>query len=182
MAFDPNQPRDEAGRWSPVGAYISEQGFEMNELCRQGYGDDDSRVTGLDEIINEKGTQYDGELYRGMDNQFTEWAEVESGIRFDDNDMGIDALVGVEFTDQAFSSTTTDENIALDFATRGNGRGTYMVITKSPKSLDVTDVMGADVNWQEERILPRNTTFKITSAKTTSINGSDVLYLEVEAY
>ena len=182
MAFNQNQPRDKNGRWSPVGAYISEEGFEMNNLARQGYGDEDDRITGLDAIIEKQKTPYNGPLYRGMDNQFTEWAEIETNSRFDDNDLEIDDLVGIEFTDAAFSSVSTDADLALDFATRGTGRGTYMVITKSTNSLDVSDVMGADVNWQEERILPRNTTFKITSAKTMEMNGNDILYLEAEAY
>ncbi len=181
MAFNPDQPRDKDGRFSAVGAYISEDGFSMNATCRGGDIYSDPRIGQLDELIDEQGTVYEGELYRGMDNTFSDYVELEKGIRLDDDTDYTADLEGFEFSDDAFSSTSMDKDIALDFASRGNGYGTLIIIKNNPKSLNVSDVMGEDANWQEERILPRGTTFKTVSARTETIKGKDVLVLEVEA-
>jgi hypothetical protein len=182
MGFNPNQPRDAKGRWSAVGAYISEDGFAMNETCRTGNPDDDPRIAQLDDAIAEGGTAYEGELYRGMGDSFTDYAEMDRGIRLESDTDYTEQFDGFTFEDPAFVSTTMDKNLAVDFATRSNGIGTMVIVKKAPRSLNVSDVMGDDANWQEERILPRGTSFKTKAARTETINGRDILVLEVEAY
>lgn len=181
MAFNPDQPRDKNGRWSAVGAYISEDGFAMNEICRTGDIDSDSRIAQLDNIIGEQATQYEGTVYRGMDNSFSEYIEINKGIRFESDNDYTDVLDGFEFSDPAFVSTTMDKNIAIDFANRGNGIGVLLEVESTKKSLNVSDVMGEDVNWQEERIFPRDTSFIVKSARTETIQDRDILILSVIA-
>jgi len=181
MAFDPSQPRDKEGRWSAVGAYISEDGFKMNEALRQGY-EDYPGVAAMDSAINETGTIYDGDLYRGAADDFTE--SFSQGINQDflDGEYGdyTESLAGHTITDSAFVSSSESIDIASDFANRGNGMGTIIKIKSKSKSLNVSDVMGEDANWQEEHVFGRGTSFTIKKAYTQENMGRATLFLEVE--
>lgn len=181
MSFNPDQPRDAQGRWSPVGEYISEEGFAINERLRSGDSGGEN-ISKLDSIISEHGTSYGGELYRGANADFTNYVANQAGLReLKDGTDYSDSLRGLQISDAGYTSTTMSRSIAEDFSQRRGGLGTVLVIKSNGKSLNISDIMGKKTNWQEERIFPRDSTFTITGGHTDyDAQGNTVLILDAE--
>lgn len=183
MSYNPMQPRGSDGRWIVGGAtrdmlddsqiaaveeYRGEGYAELNSGLRSGeITGDNEIVEQLDSVINMSNPE-DFTAYRGADITFTEEL-------FRANDMSsfgmmpqpgsdVSALVGTTFIDQGFISVSTNENAAYDFQ-KGNYSTLITVNAQNLGFADVSKIIPGDTRSEKERILPRGTTFKITSAE-----------------
>jgi hypothetical protein len=199
--FDPNQPRDEDGRWTdggaagasgstptdiePVVALTEYQNYghaRVNEELRSGKTtpETSARVAAMDALMAE---QKERDLYvvrgdgAGVSSALFESAGITDlnltadSLHTEEGRAAIadlnSRMVGREFVDHAFLSTSTDPDLALDKFVPGSysitefGGGGLVHIVGRSKSLDVDAITGMGAG-ESERLLPRDTRMRVT--------------------
>lgn len=97
--------------------------------------------------------------------------------------------VGDSYTEQGFMSTSRNRNRALEFAEPSNAHrriredGVVSVlhvvrVTEPVHGIDVPSLLRGDFRNENEVLLQRNLTLKVTSAEWTTINGQAVYVIE----
>ena len=199
--YSPDQPRGEDGKWGDGGAgssghepsyddsakasaeyYISETGIELNEALRMDYGMNDEQqqhADKLDELISNSDV-YDGTLYRGADNGFTEMIADSVGLdlKADDGDY-TELFSGFSLEDKGYVSTSESESFAKEFSRENGGVGTLLKLRSESRSLDMVRAAGKDLVQEKERLFSRDSSIKVTSAKLeTDKYGNSMLVIE----
>lgn len=121
-------------------------------------------------------------LYRGLDSNFTK----ELKIKYKINNLGdVDELksklIGKYLVDKSYMSTSTDLNVAADFArNKGTGKTTILQISGRKKGINVLNhISNAKAIREKEFILKRGTRLKIVNV-SLSKSGVLILYTNTE--
>jgi hypothetical protein len=173
--YDPTQPREPAGgpdggQWSSDGggSWTPEDSVKLQDYTRTGgtyrevneglrAGKDMSghpTVAALEKAFKERGDAAPKQVYRGM----AGWELEELGLE-----------VGKTFTDHGYVSTATDQQTAKKFAMAGEtkmeGEAVGIVFKINTGGLRSLDMNPFSRYGENERLLPKGLTFKVTSVK-----------------
>lgn len=174
----------------------SKDGFTyVNSSLRAGTrGAFSETIPALDSAIAKSG-EFEGMVYRGGNNSMTAELLRACGVEgigergdFLSSDILEDlasnysqqissSVKGSVLTDKAFTSVTTDKDIAGEFRA-GEIFGTRLELKASGRSLDVSSNLTADKDKQSERLFPRNSKMRLTSAKVVKEGDGYVLVVK----
>jgi hypothetical protein len=211
--FNEDQARDETGKWTSGGgrdtttvleprtALAEYQNYafkRVNDELRSGTvsPETQARVQAIDKLIDEQKAR-NVDLVRGDGAGLSSVLFEKAGIRnlslTRDNFMTPESqariealnnkLVGMEFTDKAFVSTSASEKIALDKFVPGSSEikeygGSGLVhISGRVKALDVDKHTGMGAK-EQERLLPRNTRLRVEGVDIQAHPDGQRIYLE----
>jgi hypothetical protein len=188
MGYNPTQPRGKDGKWIIGGAsrdmlssgqiaametYRGEGYAEINGGLRDGtLSGDDPTVEEIDSVINTSNPE-SFDCYRGGDSSFTQTLYDEAGLQAMDDPAG---LIGKEFVDDGYMSTTTNEDIAYNFE-KGKYSTHIEIKAENLGYADMEKIFPDDPRAEGERVLPRGTKLKITAAEF----DGDTYWLEATA-
>lgn len=149
--------------------YTSDKYKEVNNTLRDGtLNPQSSGVTDIDITVD------DLDRLIGQSNKTSATVEVFRGIK-GTNSLS-DLKVGQGFTDKAYTSTTLDPRLALtSFSSPRSGKILRITVPKGTKGIYVPDWFGAkderaQTKKEQEFILPRGSSFRVTNIKGNVIS------------
>lgn len=195
--FNPDEPRDEKGRWTDDSTAIKESASDEklstavamyqstlfdainNELRYDKPDWYKDVIQKLDKASTDKTSDT---LYRGLDSNFTNEILRRHGIKDKNNLEEVKSkLVGKTIHDKSFMSTSRDLSVAADFARdKGSGRTTVLQIDGPKVGIEVTNhVNNYRARKEKEFLIKRNSSLTITNV-SFSKTGKLILYTEIK--
>lgn len=173
-SFDPNQPRDEAGRWADGGgggAWQDGLSEDESEALGQWFGD-----SGPFQAADEAG-KLQGPLLGAISKAPAYNGLAYRGLVIPHSDLNKIAKVGAEFSIKGLTSFSRDKKIAEGFATGGTWTGAGWEGGKQPGEVsivlrcrlkDARDIGEASYAPEQKEVVTRRINCKVIGALKTS--------------